>query len=168
MAATSLAKKLMPVALPPGRARLATRPSLTGSSPTPKTIGIVVVAALAASAAALPAGRGDNGHATADEVGHERRQAIVLALQPVVLDRHVLALDVAGFVEAFTERSGKARGGLGRPAADEADHRHRRLLRARRERPRRRRAAEQRDELASPHIRTQAQGPALYRLKRVL
>ena len=41
----------MPVALPPGRARLATRPNLTGSSPTPKTIGIVVVAALAASAA---------------------------------------------------------------------------------------------------------------------
>ena len=49
-------KKLMPVALPPGRARLATRPNLTGSSPTPKTIGIVVVAALAASAAMLQAG----------------------------------------------------------------------------------------------------------------
>jgi putative ABC transport system substrate-binding protein len=40
--------RLTPVALPPGRARLATRPSLTGSSPTPKTIGIVAVAALAA------------------------------------------------------------------------------------------------------------------------
>jgi hypothetical protein len=35
---------------PPGRARLATRPSLTGSSPTPNTIGIVAVAALAAIA----------------------------------------------------------------------------------------------------------------------
>ena len=43
-------KRLMPVALPPGRARLATRPSLTGSSPTPNTIGIVAVAALAAIA----------------------------------------------------------------------------------------------------------------------
>ena len=43
------------------------------------------------------AGRGDDGHTTADQVGHQRRQAIVLALQPVVLDRHVLALDVAGF-----------------------------------------------------------------------
>jgi hypothetical protein len=32
----------------PGRARLATRPSLTGSSTTPNTIGIVAVAALAA------------------------------------------------------------------------------------------------------------------------
>ena len=65
----------------------------------------------------------------------------------MVLDRHVLALDVAGFVEALAERSGIARGGLGRPGVDEADDRHRRLLRARRERPRRR-AAEQRDELA--------------------
>ena len=41
------------------------------------------------------------------------------------------------------------------------------LLRARRERPRRR-AAEKRDELAPPHVRSQAQETALYRLKRVL
>ena len=47
-------KKLMPVRFPPGRARLATRPSLTGSSPTTKTMGIVVVAALAADAARMP------------------------------------------------------------------------------------------------------------------
>src|SRR6266571_2093230 len=46
-ASNSLAKKLIPVRFPPGRARLATRPNLTGSSPTPNTIGIVVVAALA-------------------------------------------------------------------------------------------------------------------------
>jgi hypothetical protein len=39
----------------PGRARLATRPSLTGSSATPNTIGIVADAVLAASeAVALP------------------------------------------------------------------------------------------------------------------
>src|SRR5262249_62140156 len=53
-AITSLEKKLIPVRLLPGRARLATRPSLTGSSPTTKTIGIVAVAAFAAGAAALP------------------------------------------------------------------------------------------------------------------
>src|SRR5262249_21386511 len=47
----STVKKLIPVRLPPGRARLVTRPSLTGSSGTPKTMGIVVVAALAANAA---------------------------------------------------------------------------------------------------------------------
>jgi hypothetical protein len=53
-AANSTVKKLIPVKLPPGRARLTTRPSLTGSSPTSKTIGIVVVAALAANAELLP------------------------------------------------------------------------------------------------------------------
>ena len=43
------------------------------------------------------AGRSDNGYVPADEVSHECRQAIVSALQPVVLDRDVLAFDVAGF-----------------------------------------------------------------------
>ena len=52
-AVTSELKKLMPVALPPGRDRLATRPCLTGSSPILNTIGIVVVVAFAASAAGV-------------------------------------------------------------------------------------------------------------------
>ena len=43
-----------PVRLPSGRARLETRPSLTGSSPTLNTMGIVAVAALAANATGLP------------------------------------------------------------------------------------------------------------------
>ena len=70
----------------------------------------------------------------------------------MVLDRHVLAFDVAGFVEAFAERGRKARGGIGRPVSDKPDHRHRRLLRARSERPRYRHTAEKRDELASLHV----------------
>ena len=94
------------------------------------------------------AGGGDHRHAAAHQFGHDCREALVLALHPVVLDGHVLALDVAGFAEAHAERRGVARRVLGRPAVDEANHRHRRLLRARRERPRCRRAAEQRDELA--------------------
>src|SRR5262249_25632597 len=57
--------------------------------------------------------RSDNGDATADEVSHERWQAIVSAVQPLVLDHHVLTLDVAGFVEAFTECSDEARRGIG-------------------------------------------------------
>jgi hypothetical protein len=85
---------------------------------------------------------GDNGHASADEVGHERLQAIVLAAEPVVLDEHVLALDVAAFAEAFGERGCMARGAIERPTADKADHWQRRLLRARRERPCRCRRAE--------------------------
>src|SRR5262249_39337110 len=46
-------KSLIPVALPPGRLRLATRPIFTGSAPMTKTMGIVSVAALAASVAAV-------------------------------------------------------------------------------------------------------------------
>jgi hypothetical protein len=42
------------------------------------------------------------------------------------------------------------------------------LLCAHRQRPRRRRAADQRDELAPPHIGSQAQESALYPLKQVL
>src|SRR6516165_9243870 len=60
---------------------------------------------------------------------------------------YVLALEVAGFVEALAERSDIAYGVLGRPATDEADY-QRWLLRARRQRPGNGRAAEQRDELA--------------------
>src|SRR5476649_2239047 len=45
-----LIKKLTPVTLPSGRLRLATTPALIGSEPVTKTIGIVEVAALAASA----------------------------------------------------------------------------------------------------------------------
>jgi hypothetical protein len=53
--------------------------------------------------------RGDNGYAPALEVRHERRKAIELALQPVVLHRHVLALDEARFVKAPAERGAKGR-----------------------------------------------------------
>jgi hypothetical protein len=96
------------------------------------------------------ASRSDNCHATADEVGHERGQAIVLAAEPVVLDDDVLALDVAGFAEAFRERGCMARRTIERSTAEKANHRSRRLLRTRRERPRRC-AAEKRDELATSH-----------------
>jgi len=54
-ATTGAARKLTPVTLPAGWLRLATSPSRTGSSPVANTIGMVVVAAFAASAAALPA-----------------------------------------------------------------------------------------------------------------
>src|SRR5262249_22363045 len=45
----------MPVTLPPGRARLSTRPASTGSSPAPsKTMGIILVAFIAARTAGSP------------------------------------------------------------------------------------------------------------------
>jgi hypothetical protein len=70
----------------------------------------------------------------------------------VVPDRHVLAFDVAGFIEAFAELGHKARGGIGRSVSDKRDHRQRRLLRARSKGPRDCSTAEKRDELASLHV----------------
>jgi hypothetical protein len=79
------------------------------------------------------------------------------------LDRDVLALDEARLLQALTERGHEVRGVGERRAAQEPDHRHRRLLRARRERPMNRkpgrRAAEQGDEVAPPHSAPPARGP---------
>src|SRR6516164_3323312 len=52
LATRSALNRLTPVTLPPGRLKLATRPSLTGSPPVAKRIGMVAVAAFAASATA--------------------------------------------------------------------------------------------------------------------
>jgi hypothetical protein len=90
-----------------------------------------------------------------------------VTLCPAEFDRHIAAFDIAGLGKTLAEVSHGAGGIVSRSGTQEPYHRHRRLLRARRERPRRR-AAEKANELTSPHIRTQAQGPTLYRLKRVL
>jgi hypothetical protein len=60
------------------------------------------------------------------------RQAIELTLQSVVLDRHVLAFDGAGFAEAFAKRDHIV---ISRPGVDYPDHRQRPLLSVRGERP---------------------------------
>ncbi|SRR6266480_2572284 len=69
----------------------------------------------------------------------------------MVLDRHVLAFHDADFAEVFAERGYIVRAGIGGPVSDKPDHRHRRLLRARREWPRCG-AADYRDELATFHL----------------
>src|SRR5262249_26880082 len=81
-------------------------------------------------------------HPTANQIGRQRRQSTVLTLRPAVLDRYIPTLDKGCFVKASMERGDNACRVAGPPAANEPDHRHRRLLCARRERPRRRRAAE--------------------------
>jgi hypothetical protein len=75
----------------------------------------------------------------------------VLVLRPAILDHDILALDVAGFANALPECGQIACTISKRRAAEKSDHRHRRLLRARRERPRGCSAAEQRYELAASH-----------------
>src|SRR5262249_47447184 len=90
---------------------------------------------------------------TRNQVGSKLWSSFVLFLRPTIFDRHVPALDKSGFLEALAE-CGHEVGPIGkRSAVEEPDHRHRwLLLRARRERPCGRRAAEQRYERAALHV----------------
>src|SRR5262245_40322202 len=89
----------------------------------------------------------DHGHSMVDELGHSGWQSTVLAFpHPAVLDGYILAFDVAGFTKAAVERGDELR--IRSKAAKKSDQWHR-LLRPRRHRPRRRRAAKQRDDLTT-------------------
>src|SRR5262249_28931987 len=63
-------------------------------------------------------------------------------LCPAVFNLDVLALDIARHAQALVEGAQADRIRLRRSSREKPDHRHRRLLRVRRERPRGRRAAE--------------------------
>src|SRR5262245_31846292 len=102
--------------------------------------------------------RTDHRYAALHEIGRHCRQRIITICYPPVLDRHVLTFDITYFGKTAAECGIEPhRIGL-RQATEISDHRHRRLLRARRERPRRR-AAEERDELAAIHSITSSARP---------
>ncbi len=94
---------LIPVTLPPGRLRLATRPSWTGSPPVRKTIGIVVVAALAASTDADVPGVTMTATRRRTRSAANSGSRCGFVLRPAVFDRHVVALGEAWFAEACAE-----------------------------------------------------------------
>jgi hypothetical protein len=110
------------------------------------TTGIVVVAALAASA---------EGPSPATRTVTCRRtsQAIVLTLGPEVCDRDVLAFDIAGFGQRLPEADQQWPAVRERRTAEESDHRHRRLLRAHCERAGGCRHAQECDEIAPSHAK---------------
>src|SRR6516165_10349256 len=74
-------------------------------------------------------------------------------MRPAKFDRDILAFCVAGFGEALSKCCKQAGVRLRRARMEEADHRQCVLLRARRARPRRRRAADERDEVAPSHAK---------------
>ena len=112
------------------------------------TIGIVEVAALAASAAGS-AIAAINGGLAGNQLGRQRRQSFVLIFRPPAFDRDILPLDVTGLSQPLAERGDELSVSSRRSAAEESDYRHPPLLRARGERPCGHRAARQRDELAA-------------------
>jgi len=80
----------------------------------------------------------------ADQIGRQCWQSIVLVICPAVFNRDVLALDIASLFQTPTERGQEMWVRARHPGVEESDYRHRRLLRARRKRPRDRSAAKQR------------------------
>jgi hypothetical protein len=109
------------------------------------TIGIVSVAACAASVAAEP-----TVIITLTWIDRQCQKVIVLASRPAIFDLYVLSLNVADFLEAPLNGTQTERISFGRSWGKKSDHRHCRPLRTCHDRPSRR-AAEKRDELAPLH-----------------
>jgi hypothetical protein len=86
-----------------------------------------------------------------DEVGYHSRQLIGLISRPTIFDLNVTAFDETCFTQAQAECRHKIGPRLWCTSMEKTNHRHCRLLRPRYERPRRSRAAKQRDERASFH-----------------
>src|SRR6516162_8835511 len=94
------------------------------------------------------ADRNNHGDLPAHQFIRQHWQSIKLILGPAIFNRHVLALDIPGIFQTLAKCAQKIQVWYRRCRVEETDDRHRRLLRARRERPRRC-AAKQRDELAA-------------------
>ena len=92
--------------LPPGRLRLPTNPLLTGSPPLTNTIGIAVVAAMAARVAETLAMMTA---ACAHEIGRQPWKPIGLIVSPAKVDGNVLALDESGLLQPLSKRGDKLR-----------------------------------------------------------
>src|SRR5262249_47496102 len=95
--------------------------------------------------------RGNHRDATANKLGGQRRQLVVAAVGPTIIHRDVAAFDEAGLCKPAAEPLDEVRRSAGRTGVEESDHRTRLLLRARRQRPCRRRGAEEREEGAAVH-----------------
>ena len=139
---------LIPVIFPPGRFRLAAKPCLTGSAPTARRSG---------SSWSPPWRRSDCRRSQRGRRrggGRGRRQAPAagrLGHRPSGIRSPRSRLRHNRPDQALGEMHRRGRQiGCGLPV-EKPDHRHRRLLCACRERPRGRRAAEQRDERAPVH-----------------
>ncbi len=86
-----------------------------------------------------------------DQVGRERWQVVILTIRPAVFDHHIPTFDKASVLASLDELQPRIALRCSRWRTEKADHRHHRLLRPRRGRPRHRCATNKRDELAPLH-----------------
>src|SRR5262249_15495511 len=103
LAASSAIKMFTPVALPPRRARLPTKPSLTRVSAAAHTDRVGRGGNLCRARGRRIGARDDYVHLPADQIGNQLRIGISATFRPAVLDHHVLALDEAQLLEATPE-----------------------------------------------------------------
>src|SRR5262245_4337946 len=87
----------------------------------------------------------------ANEISCQCGKAFRLVFRRAIFDGDVVALDIATFLQRLAEGSQAHNVDLGGPDAEKADHRHRQLLRAQRQRPRNRRSTNKRNELTPSH-----------------
>src|SRR5690242_17553728 len=81
---------------------------------------------------------------------------------PAIFDRYILALDIAGFVQALTESINSLREAFGRAAMQKSDHRYR-LLGTRREGPTGGNASTEPEKVPPSHGAPFSRGPSLAR-----
>src|SRR5262245_16918875 len=97
------------------------------------------------------AGRGNQRHSAIYQIGHQFRQASVVIVPEPKFDCDIASFDKACFVQAFAECRDNTCTQLRHTRVDKSNDWHRRLLRARCERPCDCRTTEQPDELAPLH-----------------
>ena len=102
-------ERLTPVTLPPGRLRLATRPILTGSRADGEHDRNRRGRRFGRERRQAPPVVTITATWRRDQIGRQRRQPIESAVRPAIFDRHVLALDIAGFAQALAKRRTAAR-----------------------------------------------------------
>jgi hypothetical protein len=136
--------------LPPGCAKLATRPVPSGSPANAKTIGISTVVLLCRDGCCGSI-RDDEIDLQADQLDCHLGEARTASLRPAIFHGDRATLDPAEFAQPLDKGGGQlAPGGRGLRAKEPDDRHLPRLLCPRRERPCSR-ATEQRDKLAALH-----------------
>ena len=135
-----------PVVLPPGRARLSTKPPPTGSTTLANTIGTVRVACCNGPTVAAARARMTSGASATNSAAY-LRMSFGIARGPAIVDPHVAAVGPAQLLQALQERREQpsSASSPSRPAHEHADAPHRARAAARAPRaampPPRRRAA---------------------------
>src|SRR5262245_44886752 len=114
-----------------------------------------------------PSHRYDHIDLESDKLGGNLAKALGTPLRPTILDRHGATLDPAEFAQSLNKGGCPCNPGRRSARSKEPNDRQLRwLLRAGRERPRRRCAADERDELAAPHSITSS--ASVSRLSEIL